>query len=138
MSQDRRRQRLRFDDLRQDTTPDGRCRVEVRLEWCDLSHRGTAEGVATHEGRLRAAALAALGATVSAGEGGVELGLSGIKAVRAFDGWVVVVAIRGKVDEQRYRLLGCAAIETEDALPRGAVLAVLDATNRVMEPFVPC
>jgi hypothetical protein len=57
----------------------------------------------------------------------------GVKAVRAFDGWVVVTRINGSKDEERYRLLGAAPCEAEDDLPGAAVKAVLNASNRVLE-----
>jgi hypothetical protein len=51
--------------------------------------------------------------------------------VRAFDGWVVIAQLSGEAVES-HRLLGAAPCETEEELPRAAVQAVLDATNRVM------
>ena len=59
--------------------------------------------------------------------------LVGVKAVRAFDGWVVVVRLNAEAGGKRLQLLGSASCEGEDELIRCAVLAVLDATNRVLE-----
>ena len=59
-----------------------------------------------------------------------------VKAVKAFDGWVVVVRINGSSAEGRLRLLGAAPCETEEELPDAAVKAVLNASNRVMEQRV--
>ena len=57
----------------------------------------------------------------------------GVKAVRAFDGWVVVTRINGRAGADNYRLLGAAPCEEEHDLPGAAVKAVLNASNRVME-----
>ena len=63
----------------------------------------------------------------------IDLEVVGVKAVRAFDGWVVVTRINGSRGEERYRLLGAAPCEGEEDLPGAAVKAVLNASNRVME-----
>jgi len=89
---------------------------------------------------LKAASQAALSATlVSArelGEGPIELEVVGVKAVRAFDGWVVVTRINGNAGSDSYRLLGAAPCEDEGDLPAAAVKAVLNACNRVIEQRV--
>jgi hypothetical protein len=126
------RQRLRFDDLSLDTAPDGHCRVEVRLEWRGHHYQTSATGLNTHEGRLRAVAEATLDAQRHSVET-VALELSGVKAVRAFDGWVVIVRVNATAEGRPYRLLGSAACEAEDQVPWCAARAVLDATNRLME-----
>ena len=138
MTDNGRRQRLRFDDLHHHTTQDGRCRVEVRLEWCGVSYNGTEEGLETQQGRLRAATLAALRAVAAAAGDQLGLELAGVKAVRVFDGWVVVAAVRGTGQGKPLRLLGSAACGDEEAIERSAALAVLDATNRVVERLTPC
>lgn len=127
------RQRLRFDTSTRDTAPDGRCRIGVCLEWCGRTLEGRAEGVDTHHGRLRAGAEAALAACLSAAWRRVHLTLLGVKSVRAFDGWVVVVRITAEVGERHLKLLGAASCEDESDVERTAALAVLDATNRVLE-----
>ena len=60
------------------------------------------------------------------------LQLVGVKAVRAFDGWVVIARLSGEGPKSQ-RLLGAAPCETDEELPHAAVQAVLDATNRVLE-----
>ncbi|MEQ8329062.1 MAG: hypothetical protein RJQ04_16835 [Longimicrobiales bacterium] len=127
------RQRLRFDDLTHDVQPDGRCRMSVRLEWRGRTLEAHVEGLETHQGRLRACAQAALEAAARATEGDVRFDLVGVKAVRAFDGWVVVSRVNAEDPSRNYRLLGSAACEDEEALGRCTVQAVLDATNRVLE-----
>lgn len=134
------RSRLRFDSLEHVTTPDGLGRVSVRLEWRGDSYDGTVSCLETQQGVLKAASQAALSATlVSArelAEGQIELEVVGVKAVRAFDGWVVVTRINGQAGSDSYRLLGAAPCEDEADLPAAAVKAVLNACNRVIEQRV--
>jgi hypothetical protein len=59
------------------------------------------------------------------------MGLRGAKALRVFDSWVVVVMVRCSFNGVIQRLLGAYPCPDEDT-PRGAVMAVLDATNRIM------
>jgi hypothetical protein len=61
------------------------------------------------------------------------LEVAGVKAFRAFDGWVVVARLHGTRGTERLRLLGAAPCETEEDLPGAAVKAVLNASNRVLE-----
>ncbi len=130
------RQRLKFEELVHETGPDGRCRIGVRLEWCGKTIEHTAEGLETHHGRLRASADAALSAATEATSNRVHLDMVGVKAVRAFDGWVVVVRANGEANEHTYKLLGCAACEEDTNLLRTVAMAVLDATNRLLERYV--
>jgi hypothetical protein len=117
----------------------------VRLEWGGRMYEGTVSCLETQQGILKAASQAALKATLASraenganghGSGhakGIDLEVVGVKAVRAFDGWVVVTRINGSRGEERYRLLGAAPCEGEEDLPGAAVKAVLNASNRVME-----
>jgi len=130
------RQRLRFDELVHETTPDGRCRVTVDLEWCGRTLQGTAEGLETLHGRVRASAEACLEATLAAAGKRLHLELIGVKAFRAFDGWVVVVRLLGESGGKSFRLLGASSSETESGVERAAGLAILDASNRVLERHV--
>lgn len=135
------RSRLRFDSLSHVRTPDGSGRVSVRLEWGGQMYEGTVPCLETQQGILKAASQAALAATLASrsgngqggGSGKIHLEVVGVKAVRAFDGWVVVARINGAQGEERYRLLGAAPCEGEDDLPSAAVKAVLNASNRVLE-----
>ncbi|HUP52558.1 MAG TPA: hypothetical protein VM198_08780 [Longimicrobiales bacterium] len=120
-------------------TPDGSGRVSVRLEWGGRMYEGTVSCLETQQGVIKAASQAALRATLASrssngsGDGRIDLEVVGVKAVRAFDGWVVVTRINGSKGEERLRLLGAAPCEGEDDLPEAAVKAVLNASNRVME-----
>ena len=131
------RSRLRFDSLEHVTTPDGSGRVAVRLEWDGETFEGTVACLQTQQGVLKAASEATLIATVAAArafsDDPIDLEVVGVKAVRAFDGWVVVTRVNGLVDAETYRLLGAAPCEREDDLPGAAVKAVLNACNRIVE-----
>jgi len=134
------RTRLRFDSLEHVTTPDGSGRGSVRLEWSGDYYEGTVSCLETQQGVLKAASQATLAATLSSmaalASDTVHLEVVGVKAVRAFDGWVVVTRINGSAAADQYRLLGAAPCETEEDLPGAAVKAVLNASNRVMEQRV--
>ena len=122
----------------------------MKLEWGGHMYEGTVSCLETQQGILKAASQAALRATLASrsesgngsgnGNGSasgavrsIDLEVVGVKAVRAFDGWVVVTRINGSRGEERYRLLGAAPCEGEEDLPGAAVKAVLNASNRVME-----
>ncbi len=134
------RTRLRFDSLEHVTTPDGSGRVSVRLEWSGEFFEGTVSCLETQQGIIKAASQATLAATLSSmaalASDHVHLEVVGVKAVRAFDGWVVVTRINGNAATDQYRLLGAAPCEREEDLPGAAVKAVLNASNRVMEQRV--
>ena len=130
------RSRLRFDSLEHSTTPDGSGRVAVRLEWGGQIFEGEVPCLQTQQGILRAAAQSALSATLASTPSALadmRLEVVGVKAVRAFDGWVVVTRINGEAGGETYRLLGAAPCEREEDLPGAAVKAVLNASNRVLE-----
>ena len=134
---DERRERLRFEDFQLVRFPNGRSRLRVRMEWTqNRSFSGEAEGNQTLEGEVRAAAEAALIATTRASEGELEFNLRGAKALRVFDSWVVVVMVRARVQGEAFNLLGAYPCPGEDT-PRGSVMAVLDATNRLLSGHLP-
>jgi len=128
---------LRFVKLDHEVTPDGSGMVSVTLEWGGQRYDGSVPCLETPQGVIKAASQATLTATLastrSEAGNGIELEVVGVKAVRAFDGWVVVTRINGTSGEERLRLLGAAPCEEEEDLPTAAVKAVLDASNRVME-----
>ena len=113
--------RLRFDSLEQVTTPDGSGRVAVRLEWRGDMFEGEVPCLQTQQGILRAAAQSTVAATIASTRGDtgtkIQLEVVGVKAVRAFDGWVVVTRINGTAAGETYRLLGAAPCEREEDLP---------------------
>ena len=132
--------RLRFDSLEHVTTPDGSGRVSVRLEWRGESYERTVSCLETQQSIIKAASEAALIAMLASTEGErtqkIELEVIGVKAVKAFDGWVVVTRIHGSAGVDTYQLLGAAPCELETDLPSAAVKAVLNASNRVLEQRV--
>ena len=137
MSQiDEIRERLRFEEFQLDRFPNGLARVRVRVDWTrDRSYFGEAEGNQTLEGEVRAAAEATLKAAGRASEGRLELDLRGAKALKVFDAWVVVVMVRAWIEDDALQLMGAYPCPDEDT-PRGAAMAVLDATNRVLRKFL--
>lgn len=135
------RSRLRFDSLEQVTTPDGSGRVAVRLEWRGDMFEGEVPCLQTQQGVLRAAAQSTVVATLASTRNAettttIHLEVVGVKAVRAFDGWVVVTRINGTAAGESYRLLGAAPCEREEDLPAATVKAVLNASNRILEQRV--
>ncbi len=132
-STDQPRGRLRFLEVVFEPRPDGRAKVSVRMEWRGREIQGDAEGIATREGDLRMGAQASLETIHQVAAGVVEAELVGVKAVRAFDAWVVIASVRARAGEREYRLLGAKACDDEGELMRGSAIAVLDALNRVLE-----
>jgi hypothetical protein len=124
------RERLKFVDFEFATLPTGRCRTRVVLEWRPgNSFEADAEGLSSPTGELRCAAQATVRALEQAVENKVQFELLGVKAVRAFDAVVVIVSLSCH-DGEAQRVVG--SYLTEDQLPRGAALAVLNATNRLL------
>lgn len=128
-------ERLRFQVFGFDRLPDGRCRARVQLAWTDgREFVGVAEGMTSQAGELRCSAEAAVQALTEAVRPGVELELLGVKAVRAFDATVVIVSLAVRSEGSSWRMVGSYLTETDP--PRGAALAVLNATNRVLGNYV--
>lgn len=134
--QDPRRERLRFEDFQLERFPNGRCRSKVRFGWIQGAvFTGEAEGTQTKQGELQASAMAALNAATNSVQNRLGLELMGVKAVRAFDSWVVVASVSARSGTLNLKLLGaspCVGIDTA----RGAVMAVLNAVNRVLQPYL--
>ena len=123
--------RLRFSAFDFDRTPDGHCRARVVLAWAEGGEFvGQAEGVVSPAGELRCAAAAALEAIMQAAGKQAMFELLGVKAVRAFDQTVVIVSVAARDASRVLRLVGSHITEVNP--PRGAALAVLNATNRLM------
>jgi hypothetical protein len=130
-----KRERLRFSAFRFVRTPSGVCTAEVELEWVDgVKVLGRASGQSSPMGDLRVAAEASLKALESFAGGALEFELAGIKALRAFDANIVIVALGLKKGEGPQRLLGAYLAESDPV--RAAVVAVLNATNRLLGNFI--
>ena len=128
------RTRLKFVDFDFSTLPSGRCRSRVVLEWKQgASYEGAAEGLGSQTGELRCAAEATVEALEQAVDGKVKMELLGVKAVRAFDAVVVIVSLSCH-NGSAQRVVG--SYLSDDELPRGAALAVLNATNRLLGNIV--
>jgi hypothetical protein len=104
----------------------------VVLSWQDATEfDGESEGLASQAGELRCAAEACVIALTKAVQDAVRFELLGVKAVRAFDANVVIVSLAIPEQNQTHRLVGCYLTEDQDPT-KGAALAVLNATNRIL------
>jgi hypothetical protein len=130
-----KRERLKFSNFRFARTQSGLCTAEVTLEWLDgVTVVGRASGQSSPMGDLRVAAEAALHALESFAGGALSFELAGIKALRAFDANIVIVAVVVRKGEGPNRLLGSYLAEQDPV--RAAVVAVLNATNRLLGNFI--
>ncbi len=125
-----RRERLRFADFSFTRTPSGQCSAEVSLEYDNVLFRGRAIGQSSPLGDFRVAAEAALRALQDFVKDSMHFELLGIKHVRAFDSNLLIVSISLRESQQITRLVGCYLAETDTR--RGAAMAVLNATNRIL------
>lgn len=124
--------RLKFAEFSLDRLASGRCRARVVLTWQDSEeYAGESEGLASQAGELRCAAEACVIALSKAVKEALHFELLGVKAVRAFDSNVVIVSMAIPDQNQTHRLVGCYLTEDTDPT-RGAALAVLNATNRIL------
>ncbi len=129
-----RRERLRFTDFRFQRAADGRCSAEVELEWMEgVRIRGDAAGQSSQTVDLRVAAEAGLRALERFSDGALRFELVGVKAIRVFDANVIIVSVTNH-GSGPVKLLGSCLVETDPV--RGAVIAVLNATNRVLGNFI--
>ena len=126
-------ERLRFGSFTFTRSPAGRCIVQVELEYNGQRFVGKAEGQSSPIGDLRLGAEAAMQAVESFAQGVLGLELMGVKLVRAFDANVVIVSCTQR-SARGTRLVGCYLAD-RDAV-RGAALAVLNATNRVLGNYL--
>jgi hypothetical protein len=125
------RERLRFQEFTFQRLSNGRCRSTVLLTWSDgRRFEGSAEAVTSPAGELRCAAEAAVGALARVVGAEASFEILGVKAVRAFDATVVIVSLSSREAEKASRLVG--SFLTESDAPRGAALAVMNATNRIL------
>ena len=90
------RGRIRFLDLEFHPRPDGQGQVSVRMDWQGREVSGEASGIVTREGDLRMGAQASLETLHELAGHLVQAELVGVKAVRAFDAWVVIASVRAR------------------------------------------
>lgn len=129
-----RRERLRFADFSFSRAPSGQCSAEVSLEWDGSMYVGRAIGQSSPLGDFRVAAEACLHALEDFAKGAMHFELLGIKHVRAFDSNLLIVSVSLREESQLTRLVGCYLAETDTR--RGAAMAVLNATNRVLGNYI--
>lgn len=111
----------------------GRAKASVVLEWEGRVYESGAEGESGAAIELRLAALAALRTVEAVIRGGLRFQLLGVKTVRAFDSDLVVATVAIQ-DAPGRPLLGAVIADGDTA--RGATLAVLNATNRVLGNYL--
>ena len=110
----------------------GRVSARVVLAWSEGEEfEGNASGDDSPHGQLRAAAEATAQALVGACNDRIGLEVLAVKAIEAFDTILVVVSLSSRVDNLSERLVGATLIRGREPA-RGSVLAVLDATNRLI------
>ena len=127
-------ERLRFQDFEFQRLASGRCRAKVVLTWADgRQFIGESQGVISQAGELRCCAEATVRALERVVQPRMGFELLGVKAVRAFDATVVIVSLSARQESRASRLVGACLTETD--APRGAALAVLNATNRILGNF---
>ncbi len=128
---DRPSNRLKFISLEFENTSEGR-QVKIILGMQpDLLFNGTAHCSEAAGGELRCAALATVDAIhQSASESERILEFIGASAVKAFDATVVIVSLWARLGGGKRRLVG--SYVAEDDMAKGAALAVLNATNRLL------
>jgi hypothetical protein len=130
-----KRERLKFVDFQLRRPTVQLCVAQVELEWLDGARIvGRAEGQPSQQAELRVAAQAALDALERFAEGALRFELIGVKAMRAFDANIVIVSVDVRRPDGTTRLLGSYLAEQDIA--RAAVMATLNATNRVLGNFI--
>jgi hypothetical protein len=121
--------RVRFARFDVTRSKAGQTTAEVTLELDGKKHVGQATGPSSPLGDLRISADACLRA-LSGFSAGMEFELMAVKHIRAFDSNLAIVSITHRQDGTNYPLVGCY-LAREDVC-RGAAIAVLNATNRVL------
>jgi len=131
MTQISGRERLKFLDFEFVKQTDGRCHSRVLLErGPGEQYEGFSELLGSDTGELRCAAQAATIALQNAVGERMRFELLGVKAVRAFDATVIIVSLSCHDGAPAIRLVGSCLSDTDQH--RGAALAVLNATNRLL------
>jgi len=125
--------RLFFNSFSCERSPAGKCTARVVLEFAGKQWTGRAEGQSSPIGDLRLGAEAAMQAVEDFAQKALGLELMGVKLIRAFDSNVVIVSATQR-SARAVKLVGCYLAD-DDAM-RGAALAVLNATNRVLGNYL--
>jgi hypothetical protein len=129
-----RRERLRFADFSFTRSPSGQCSAEVSLEWNNALYVGRSIGQSSPLGDFRVAAEATLHALEDFAKTAMHFELVGVKHVRAFDANLIIVSVSLRQGNELTRLVGCYLADNDTR--RGAAMAVLNATNRVLGNYI--
>ena len=129
-----RAERLRFASFAFTLTPAGHCSAEVTLEWGQGMHVGKAGGQSSLLGDFRVAAEATFRGLQDFVKEAMQFELLGVKHVRAFDSNLLIVSVGVRENNRTLRLVGCYLAESDPR--RGAAMAVLNATNRVLGNYI--
>jgi hypothetical protein len=129
-----RRERIRFADFQFTRTPSGQCSAEVAIEWDGQTHVGRSIGQSSLLGDFRVSAEAALRTLEDFVKDAMHFELLGVKHVRAFDSNLLIVSVAHRDSERITRLVGCYLADTDTR--RGAAMAVLNATNRILGNYL--
>jgi hypothetical protein len=123
-------ERLRFAGFNFARTQSGQCSAEVHLEFLGKTYTGRSIGSSSPLGDLRVSAEACLRALEEYSPEARNLEIFGVKQLRAFDANLAIVSISYRESRGTVRLLGCYLVDED--VNRGAAIAVLNATNRVI------
>jgi len=129
----RSERRSRFESLTVTRSGPGQISATVVLEWNGRQREGIAEGEFNAASELRVSATAALRAVGAILDDAAPFMLVGVKELQVFDHNMVVVLV-SRPDSRDQRLIGTSIIAGDRR--EAAVLAVLNATNRVVGRFV--
>lgn len=129
-----RRERVRFANFAFTRSPSGQCVADVELEYEGQRVRGHCTGQSSPLGDLRIAADAALRALEEFTEHTLRFEILGVKLIRAFDANLVIVSVGQLGADVPVRLVGCFLAESD--IRRGAAVAVLNATNRLLGNYI--
>ena len=127
-------QRVKFSSFEFARFHKGRCRASVGLEQPDgvlVQESVEAFAAAETTSELRCSAQATLEALSKTVGDACRFELLGVKAIKAFDTTVIIVALTVQYGDQVRRLVG--SYLAEENPEKGAALAVLNATNRFLD-----
>jgi hypothetical protein len=123
--------KLYFDDLEVQASRSRGVVCKVTLRKGEQVHVGEATGYEGERTRLELAARATL-AAIHESEGGTrQMALEGVKFFEAFDRSYVFVGVRVRSGRDTHHFTG--SCEVRDGVESASVLAVLDATNRLLD-----
>ena len=125
--------RVRFEDVQYERPHSNFFVVNVAIGWEDQSLWGRAEGEGGQAVELRVCAQATTAALYELLKGEVSFQLVGVKAVRVFDQDLVAVLLHSPQAPDR-RMVGVSLVVDDPY--RSAVLAVLNATNRLLGNYL--